>query len=163
MHTCLYVLVEIWTLNMYLLIYRVIISSLFMLDHLHLKCNSVFWPTNLQDPSGAWAADPNQWANAYYGYGYDPYGYAAGQDPSLYAYGAYAGYGQYPQQVAIHATGLRIFFRATGLRILFYCPLLFSSRKRQLFGFQVIFLTLVNLYICYPLILMSSYKYLVAS
>ncbi|XP_047089612.1 polyadenylate-binding protein RBP47B' [Lolium rigidum] len=54
-------------------------------------------PANKQDQSAAWAqqADPNQW-NAYYGYGYDPYGYA--QDPS-YAYGAYAGYSQYPQQV----------------------------------------------------------------
>ncbi|XP_020240828.1 polyadenylate-binding protein RBP47B'-like [Asparagus officinalis] len=56
-------------------------------------------PTSKQDQPGAWGqqADPNQWA--YYGYGYDPYGYATAQDPSLYAYGAYAGYGQYPQQV----------------------------------------------------------------
>jgi hypothetical protein len=54
----------------------------------------------MQDPSAAWSqqADLNQWANTYYGYGYDPYGYA--QDPS-YAYSAYAGYGQYPQQVSI--------------------------------------------------------------
>jgi hypothetical protein len=53
----------------------------------------------MQDQSAAWAqqADPNQW-NAYYGYGYDPYGYA--QDPS-YAYGAYAGYSQYPQQARL--------------------------------------------------------------
>lgn len=58
-------------------------------------------PTSKQDPSGAWfpQVDPTQWANAYYGYGYDAYGYAPAQDPSVYAYGAYAGYGQYPQQV----------------------------------------------------------------
>ncbi|KAF5183832.1 Polyadenylate-binding protein RBP47B' [Thalictrum thalictroides] len=58
--------------------------------------------TTKQDQPGAWAqpADPNQWASAYYGYGqgYDAYAYGAAQDPSLYAYGAYAGYGQYPQQ-----------------------------------------------------------------
>ena len=54
----------------------------------------------MQDPSAVWSqqADPNQWASTYYGYGYDAYGYA--QDPS-YAYGAYAGYSQYPQQVRI--------------------------------------------------------------
>ena len=63
----------------------------------------------MQDPSAVWSqqADPNQWANTYYGYGYDAYGYA--QDPS-YAYGAYAGYSQYPQQVriSIHITLLYI-------------------------------------------------------
>ncbi|KAG8097059.1 hypothetical protein GUJ93_ZPchr0013g37867 [Zizania palustris] len=55
-------------------------------------------PSSKQDPSAVWSqqADPNQWASAYYGYGYDAYGYA--QDPS-YAYSAYAGYTQYPQQV----------------------------------------------------------------
>ncbi|KAM7272634.1 hypothetical protein ACFE04_027297 [Oxalis oulophora] len=57
-------------------------------------------PTAKQDATGAWGqqVDPNQW-NAYYGYGqgYDGYAYAAAQDP--YAYGAYAGYAQYPQQV----------------------------------------------------------------
>ncbi|NP_001152183.2 Polyadenylate-binding protein RBP47B' [Zea mays] len=55
-------------------------------------------PASKQDSSAVWSqqADPNQWANTYYGYGYDAYGYA--QDPS-YAYGAYAGYSQYPQQV----------------------------------------------------------------
>lgn len=44
--------------------------------------------------------DPNQWS-AYYGYGqgYEAYAYGAAQDPSLYSYGAYAGYTQYPQQV----------------------------------------------------------------
>ncbi|CAL9131365.1 unnamed protein product [Musa textilis] len=58
-------------------------------------------PASKQDPATAWSqqADPNQWAGAYYGYGYDAYAYGAAQDPSLYAYGAYAGYGQYPQQV----------------------------------------------------------------
>lgn len=48
--------------------------------------------------------DPNQW-NAYYGYGqgYEAYVYGAAHDPSLYAYGAYAGYAaQYPQQVNLH-------------------------------------------------------------
>ncbi|XP_024983008.1 polyadenylate-binding protein RBP47B' isoform X3 [Cynara cardunculus var. scolymus] len=58
--------------------------------------------TAKQDPSGVWnpQADPNQWGSAYYGYGqgYDAYAYGATQDPSLYAYGAYGGYMQYPQQ-----------------------------------------------------------------
>ncbi|XP_059665255.1 polyadenylate-binding protein RBP47B' [Cornus florida] len=59
-------------------------------------------PTAKQDVSGVWGqqADPSQWSSAYYGYGqgYDAYTYGATQDPSLYAYGAYAGYLQYPQQ-----------------------------------------------------------------
>ncbi|MQM12019.1 hypothetical protein Taro_044932 [Colocasia esculenta] len=47
--------------------------------------------------------DPNQWSGGYYGYGqgYDAtaYGYAPPpQDPNMYAYGAYPGYGNYPQQ-----------------------------------------------------------------
>lgn len=44
--------------------------------------------------------DPSQWS-AYYGYGqgYEAYAYGAAHDPSLYAYGAYTGYAQYPQQV----------------------------------------------------------------
>lgn len=62
----------------------------------------------MQDQSAVWSqqADPNQWASAYYGYGYDAYGYA--QDPS-YAYGAYAGYSQYPQQarISIHSSVIR--------------------------------------------------------
>lgn len=57
-------------------------------------------PATKQD-AGAWGQqmDPSQWS-AYYGYGqgYDAYAYGAVQDPSLYAYGAYAGYAQYPQQ-----------------------------------------------------------------
>lgn len=46
--------------------------------------------------------DPTQWSSAYYGYGqgYDAYAYGATQDPSLYAYGAYGGYVQYPQQAS---------------------------------------------------------------
>ncbi|XVF19264.1 hypothetical protein REPUB_Repub11eG0094900 [Reevesia pubescens] len=59
-------------------------------------------PTAKQDLPGSWGTqvDPSQWS-AYYGYGqgYDAYAYGATQDPSLYAYGAYAGYPQYPQQV----------------------------------------------------------------
>ncbi|XP_028757148.1 polyadenylate-binding protein RBP47B' [Neltuma alba] len=58
--------------------------------------------TARQDLPGGWGAqmDPSQWS-AYYGYGqgYEAYAYGAAQDPSLYAYGAYAGYAQYPQQV----------------------------------------------------------------
>ncbi|MBA0847136.1 hypothetical protein Goshw_013260 [Gossypium schwendimanii] len=58
-------------------------------------------PTAKQDLPGAWGTqvDPNQWS-AYYGYGqgYDAFAYGATQDPSLYAYGAYAGYAQYSQQ-----------------------------------------------------------------
>ncbi|XP_048325140.2 polyadenylate-binding protein RBP47B' [Ziziphus jujuba] len=59
-------------------------------------------PTTKQDVSGNWIqqVDPNQWSTYYgYGQGYDAYAYGATQDPSLYAYGAYAGYTQYPQQV----------------------------------------------------------------
>ncbi|GAB4856047.1 Polyadenylate-binding protein rbp47b' [Ancistrocladus abbreviatus] len=66
---------------------------------------SVSWgksPTAKQDLPGTWGqqVDPSQWSSAYYAYGqgYDVYGYGAVQDPSLYAYGAYAGYTQYPQQ-----------------------------------------------------------------
>ncbi|XP_057953557.1 polyadenylate-binding protein RBP47B' [Malania oleifera] len=58
-------------------------------------------PTTKQDLQGAWGqADPSQWSSTYYGYGqgYDAYAYGAAHDPSLYAYGAYAGYLQYPQQ-----------------------------------------------------------------
>ncbi|XP_015571309.1 polyadenylate-binding protein RBP47B' [Ricinus communis] len=53
-----------------------------------------------QDATGGWGQQVDQWS-AYYGYGqgYDAYAYGATQDPSLYAYGAYAGYPQYPQQV----------------------------------------------------------------
>ncbi|KAH9615211.1 hypothetical protein KSS87_021855 [Heliosperma pusillum] len=57
-------------------------------------------PTTKQEPS-AWGqqVDPSQWS-AYYGYGqgYDGYAYGAVQDPSSYAYGAYAGYAPHPQQ-----------------------------------------------------------------
>lgn len=61
----------------------------------------ILFLTLLQDASAAWGqqTDPSQWA-AYYGYGYDAYAYGVAQDPS-YAYGAYAGYGQYPQQARI--------------------------------------------------------------
>ncbi|XP_047162473.1 polyadenylate-binding protein RBP47B' [Vigna umbellata] len=66
----------------------------------------ISWASTLtarQDVPSGWGAqmDPNQW-NAYYGYGqgYEAYVYGAAHDPSLYAYGAYAGYtAQYPQQV----------------------------------------------------------------
>lgn len=58
----------------------------------------------LQDATGVWgqSAYPNQ-LNAYYAYGqgYDAYAYGGTQDPSAYAYGAYAGYIQYPHQVTI--------------------------------------------------------------
>lgn len=52
---------------------------------------------------GQQPTDPGQYG-AYYGYGqsYDAYAYGATQDPSLYAYGAYSGYMQYPQQVKIN-------------------------------------------------------------
>ncbi|XP_052187657.1 polyadenylate-binding protein RBP47B' [Diospyros lotus] len=60
-------------------------------------------PTAKQDVPGVWGqqVDPNQWSSAYYGYGqgYDAYGYGTAHDPSLYSYGAYSGYLQYPQQV----------------------------------------------------------------
>ncbi|XP_043691742.1 polyadenylate-binding protein RBP45-like isoform X1 [Telopea speciosissima] len=46
--------------------------------------------------------DQNQWnGGGYYGYaqGYESYGYApAPQDPNMYSYGAYPGYGNYQQQ-----------------------------------------------------------------
>ncbi|RDX81701.1 Polyadenylate-binding protein RBP47B', partial [Mucuna pruriens] len=43
-------------------------------------------------------ARDHRWS-AYYGYGqgYEAYAYGTAQDPSLYAYGAYAGYAQCPQ------------------------------------------------------------------
>ncbi|XP_010276064.1 PREDICTED: polyadenylate-binding protein RBP45 isoform X1 [Nelumbo nucifera] len=61
-------------------------------------------PSNKQDPSVGWVQpqpDPNQWNGGYYGYGqgYEAYGYAPPpQDPNMYAYGAYPGYGNYQQQ-----------------------------------------------------------------
>nr|CAD1827945.1 unnamed protein product [Ananas comosus var. bracteatus] len=44
--------------------------------------------------------DPNQWNGSYYGYAqsYDTYGYAPPQDPNMYAYATYPGYGNYQQQ-----------------------------------------------------------------
>lgn len=53
-----------------------------------------------QDLNATWGQQVDQW-NAYYGYGqgYDAYAYGGTHDPSLYAYNAYAGYPQYPQQV----------------------------------------------------------------
>ncbi|XP_008806741.2 polyadenylate-binding protein RBP45 [Phoenix dactylifera] len=53
-------------------------------------------PTNKQPQP-----DPNQWNGSYYGYGqgYEAYNYAQPpQDPNMYAYGAYPGYGNYQQQ-----------------------------------------------------------------
>nr|CAB3502871.1 unnamed protein product [Digitaria exilis] len=53
-------------------------------------------PTNKQPQQ-----EQNQWSSGYYGYpqGYDPYGYARPpQDPAMYAYTAYPGYGNYQQQ-----------------------------------------------------------------
>ncbi|XP_057837410.1 polyadenylate-binding protein RBP47 isoform X1 [Cryptomeria japonica] len=54
-----------------------------------------------QQHQGQPQADPNQWNGAYYGQGYETYGYAPPpQDPAMYAYGAYPGYGNYHQQVS---------------------------------------------------------------
>ncbi|CAL5344430.1 unnamed protein product [Camellia sinensis] len=57
------------------------------------------------DLPGVWSqqADPSQWSSTYYGYGqgYDAYGYGTTHDPSLYAYGAYPGFAQYPQQYLV--------------------------------------------------------------
>lgn len=39
----------------------------------------------------------NQWNGNYYGQGYETYGYAPPQDPAMYAYGGYPGYGNYQQ------------------------------------------------------------------
>ncbi|XP_073101023.1 RNA-binding protein L [Elaeis guineensis] len=53
-------------------------------------------PTNKQPQP-----DPNQWNGSYYGYGqgYEAYSYAQPpQDPNMYAYGTYPGYGNYQQQ-----------------------------------------------------------------
>lgn len=59
---------------------------------------------------GGWGVqmDPSQWS-AYYGYGqgYEAYAYGATQDPSIYTYGAYAGYAQYPQQVSLHTRPMK--------------------------------------------------------
>ncbi|GMP75278.1 hypothetical protein CsSME_00032429 [Camellia sinensis var. sinensis] len=63
----------------------------------------VLTPIDTVELPGVWSqqADPSQWSSTYYGYGqgYDAYGYGTTHDPSLYAYGAYPGYVQYPQQV----------------------------------------------------------------
>ncbi|KAF7119423.1 hypothetical protein RHSIM_Rhsim13G0222000 [Rhododendron simsii] len=60
-------------------------------------------PAAKQDVPSIWGqqADPSQYSSTYYGYGqgYDAYAYGAAHDPALYAYGAYSGYTQYPQQV----------------------------------------------------------------
>lgn len=67
-----------------------------------------------QDQPGSWGqqTDLNQWSSAYYGYGqgYDAYAYGASHDPSLYAYSAYAGYGQYPQQARENETKAILFW-----------------------------------------------------
>ncbi|URE30069.1 RNA-binding protein C23E6.01c [Musa troglodytarum] len=44
--------------------------------------------------------DPNQWNGSYYGYtqNYNTYAYTPPQDPNMYAYAAYPGYGNYQQQ-----------------------------------------------------------------
>lgn len=63
-------------------------------------------PANKQQPQPQGQqpqSDPNQWngATAYYGQGYESYGYAPPpQDPAMYAYGGYPGYGNYNQQVS---------------------------------------------------------------
>nr|XP_009788309.1 PREDICTED: uncharacterized protein LOC104236104 [Nicotiana sylvestris] len=69
--------------------------DLFIIDiyvmSVYARCKLLF---SMLD-AGVWSqpANPIQW-NAYYAYGqgYDAYAYGATQDPSLYAYGAYAGY-----------------------------------------------------------------------
>ncbi|KAJ1422001.1 RNA-binding domain superfamily [Sesbania bispinosa] len=58
--------------------------------------------TTRQDSTVGWGGqmDPSQWSAYYtYGQGYEAYAYGATHDPSLYAYGAHAGFSQYPQQV----------------------------------------------------------------
>ncbi|CAL5408476.1 unnamed protein product [Camellia sinensis] len=66
-------------------------------------CKSNYHQSAGPELPGVWSqqADPSQWSSTYYGYGqgYDAYGYGTTHDPSLYAYGAYPGYVQYPQQV----------------------------------------------------------------
>ncbi|KAJ8751217.1 hypothetical protein K2173_016398 [Erythroxylum novogranatense] len=53
-----------------------------------------------QDLTGSWVPQVDQWSAYYaYGQGYDAYAYGTAHDPSMYAYNAYAGYPQYPQQV----------------------------------------------------------------
>ncbi|KAJ7260522.1 hypothetical protein O6H91_17G006500 [Diphasiastrum complanatum] len=68
-------------------------------------------PANKQLPAAGWGQpqqDPNQWNAGYYGYGqgYDGYGYTPPQDPG-YAYGSYAGYGNYHQQAEVQ-TGVSV-------------------------------------------------------
>ncbi|CAL5408250.1 unnamed protein product [Camellia sinensis] len=55
-------------------------------------------------------ADPSQWSSTYYGYGqgYDAYGYGTTHDPSLYAYGAYPGCAQYPQQAGCEGSMIKV-------------------------------------------------------
>lgn len=73
---------------------------------------------------------------AYYGYGqgYDAYAYgAATQDPSaaVAAYGAYAGYVQYPHQVAIFLATLFINHMTCGLNLLLSHSCLLSIDGRS--------------------------------
>ena len=74
--------------------------------------------------------DPSQWSAAYnpYGQGYDAYAYGAVQDPSLYAYGAYAGYTQYPQQVGSYSIICRFccYFSFPRIQLELYASYLFS-------------------------------------
>lgn len=66
--------------------------------------------------------EPNQWNGNYYGYGqsYDSYGYAAPpQDPNVYAYAAYPGYGNYQQQ-AQQQQQVKIFFYKPWLMCIFW-------------------------------------------
>lgn len=79
----------------------------------------------LQDQPGGWGqqVDPSQWSAYYaYGQGYDAYAYGSTQDPSVYAYGAYAGYMHYPQQVRCPRQHLASAFH------LRYCVILFWQR-----------------------------------
>ncbi|RWW06248.1 hypothetical protein GW17_00030434 [Ensete ventricosum] len=65
--------------------YRQYVGTLVRTEASVKSCVLMFYPIILQDPTTAWSqqADPNQWAGAYYGYGYDAYAYGAAQDPSF--------------------------------------------------------------------------------
>ncbi|RVW85403.1 Polyadenylate-binding protein RBP47B' [Vitis vinifera] len=94
-------------------------------------------PTAKQDLPGSWGqqADPSQWSSAYYGYGqgYDAYPYGATQDPSLYAYGAYAGCTPSElQEFGFHNVSAALHVHSTHIlndKQLVHCNLVLSSQS----------------------------------
>ncbi|KAJ6825374.1 uncharacterized protein M6B38_375825 [Iris pallida] len=64
---------------------------------------------SIKQPQQPQQQDPNQWNGNYYGYGQGYYAQPP-QDPNMYAYGAYANYGNYQQQQTLRADLVRTGF-----------------------------------------------------